>query len=224
MTWRRTQSRAISNQQFINTMKHFVPRIAGNIPYDQNVEMRHIDKDGNVKPIFQENLLCATLIKNGILSPLWINGSMASIVSPFLGKWTFKKEVRNLITTAGKGGISSRINGAGAAAVFDKIGWGTGTTSPAAGDTALQTEVNASGGASTTHVIASPTTSQVTTSTTNDTSQWVGTATASGTIAITESGVFNASTGGTMLCRQTFTAINVVSGDSIQFTWKVQAS
>jgi hypothetical protein len=52
----------------------------------------------------------------------------------------------------------------------------------------------------------------------------VGTATATGTIAITESGVFNAATAGTLLARQVFTAVNVVSGDSIQFTWKIQAS
>lgn len=52
--------------------------------------------------------------------------------------------------------------------------------------------------------------------------QTVGTITYSGTLAITEHGIFNqaARGGGTVLWdRSVFTAINVVSGDSIQFTY-----
>ena len=39
------------------------------------------------------------------------------------------------------------------------------------------------------------------------------------TLAITEHGIFSASTAGTLLDRTVFTAINVVNGDSIQFTY-----
>ena len=39
------------------------------------------------------------------------------------------------------------------------------------------------------------------------------------TLAITEHGIFNASTVGTLLDRSVFAAINVVNGDSIQFTY-----
>ena len=199
--------------------------LAGMIPLDANVEMIHYGADGKIKPIFQENALAIELIKKGILNPHWINSWYAPILSPLLGKWSTSKNMRNLVPTAGKAGVASRINGAGSEALFDKIGWGTGTTSPAAGDTTLQTEVNLSGGAASgVHVISSATASRVTTTVTNDTAQLVGTATASGTIAITESGVFNAATNGTLLCRQTFSAINVVSGDSIQFTWKIAAA
>jgi hypothetical protein len=66
------------------------------------------------------------------------------------------------------------------------------------------------------------TASSVTTTLTNDTAQFVGTVSISGTIAVTESGLFNADTNGTLLARQTFSAVNVVSGDSIQFTWKIK--
>lgn len=198
--------------------------LAGLVPLDTNVEIVHRDAHGNIKPIFQENALAMKLIKRGTLSPAWINAWYAPLIAPFLGHWSSKKHNRNLVPTAGKAAVASRINGNGAEAVFDKIGWGTGTTSPAAGNTALEAEKDLSGGASTTHVISAPTVSRVTTTVTNDTAQWVGTATATGTIAITESGVFNAATAGTLLCRQTFTAINVVSGDSIQFTWKVAAA
>lgn len=47
----------------------------------------------------------------------------------------------------------------------------------------------------------------------------VGTISYTTTKAITEHGVFNASTSGTLLDRSVFSAINVVNGDSIQFTY-----
>lgn len=196
--------------------------LAGLVPLDTNVEMVHFDANGNVKAIFQDNQLCISLIKAGWLSPTWINAWYAPLVSWMFGHWSNKKHNRNLVTSAGKAAVASRINGSGAEPLFDKIGWGTGTTSPVIGDTTLQTEVTTSGGAASgVHVVSAATVSRVTTTVTNDTAQHVGTVTAAGTIAITESGVFNLATNGVLLARQTFTAINVVSGDSIQFTWKV---
>lgn len=194
---------------------------------DANVEMRHLDKDGNVKPIFQENKLCVKLMENGILSPLWINKKYAPILSPFMGYWATEKNGHNLITTAGKGAMSSRINGSGGVAAFTSIGQGVGTTAANVADTALETGKDASGSAdSGVHVLAtaSVTASRVTTTVTNDTAQLVGTVSELATMAITESGVFNADTNGTMLCRQVFSAVNVVSGDSLQFTWKIKAA
>lgn len=47
----------------------------------------------------------------------------------------------------------------------------------------------------------------------------VGTIAYSSTKAVTEHGLFNASTGVTLMDRHTFSAINVDSGDSIQFTY-----
>lgn len=199
--------------------------VAGIVPLDTNVEMVHYDAQGNVKPIFQENELCISLIKAGKLSPTWINQWYAPMISWALGHWSGSKHNRNLVPTAGKAGVASRINGSGAEPVFDKIGWGTGAVAPAIGDTTLGTEVTTAGGAASgVHVVAAATASRVTTTVTNDTAQLVGTVTAAGTIAVTESGVFNLATNGVMLARQTFTAINVVSGDSIQFTWKVAAA
>jgi hypothetical protein len=196
--------------------------LAGVIPLDANVEIVHRDKDGNLKKIWQESELGIQLIKKGILSPHWMSHWYAPIVAPLLGHWSDKKDSRNLMTSAGKAAVASRINGSGAEALFDKIGWGTGVTAAAIGDTTLQTEVTASGGAASgVHVVSAATVSRVTTTVTNDTAQAVGTVTATGTIAITESGQFNLATNGVLLCRQVFTAINVVNGDSIQFTWKV---
>jgi hypothetical protein len=200
---------------------------AGLIPIDANVRMRHLDRYGHVKPIFQENALCISLIKSGRLSPLWINRWYSSLLAPFLGYWATEKDGRNAVTDAGRAAVASRINGSGGAAAFTSIGQGTGTTAAAAGDTALQTGVKADGTADGgVHALAtaSVTVSRVTTTVTNDTAQLVGTVSETATIAVTESGVFNADTSGTLLCRQTFSAVNVVSGDSLQFTWKIKAA
>lgn len=132
--------------------------------------------------------------------------------------------VFGLVVNAGRAVVSARLYGT-ASAAFASIGMGTGTTAAAATDTALQTGVTAAGAADAgVHVLptASVTASSVTTTITNDTAQWQGTASITATIAVTESGLFNADTNGTMLARQVFTAVNVVNGDSIQFTWKVK--
>ena len=128
------------------------------------------------------------------------------------------------IANAGRAVISARLYGT-ASAAYGAIGLGTGTTAFAATDTTLETEKKTDGtGASGVHAIASGsvTASSVTTTVTNDTAQFVGTATFTASLAVTESGLFNADTNGTLLARQTFSAINVVSGDSIQFTWKIK--
>lgn len=97
------------------------------------------------------------------------------------------------------------------------IGVGTGATGAArtavVGDTALSTEVETR---------ASGTESTVTTTVTGDTYQSQGTVSITGTRALDESGLFDASTTGNMATSATFNVINLLSGDSIQLTWKVK--
>jgi hypothetical protein len=118
-----------------------------------------------------------------------------------------------VLTNAGVAIITNRVIQAGTAP--KNIGWGTGTTTAAVSQTALVTE-------------AAPTTaggrtvgteSRTTTTVTNDTNTWTGTVTAGGTLAITEAGLFDATSAGNMLIRGDFAAVNVVSGDSIAFTF-----
>ena len=45
-----------------------------------------------------------------------------------------------------------------------------------------------------------------------------------GTGAITEAAVLNASSSGTMLCRTTFPVVNKAAGDTIAVTWVVTVS
>jgi len=122
----------------------------------------------------------------------------------------------NLITDAGKAGMASRLNGSGAESAFTYIGIGTGTASAGASDTALGSEITTGGGAR-----ASATVSRVTTDVTDDTAQAVVTFNFTAGFAVTETALFNASSAGTMLNRQVFSAVNVTSGDSLQVTIKI---
>lgn len=161
-------------------------------------------------------------IRKGIMPKLAVFGLVLPFVTgQFLPYFKFK----NGVTNAARADISSRINGSGAAASFVSIGMGTSTIAFDATQTALITGVLANGtGDVGVHVLASGsvTVSLQTTTVTNDTARLLGTVSITATIAVTESGVFNANSAGTMLCRQTFSAVNVVSGDSVQFTWDIK--
>ena len=107
----------------------------------------------------------------------------------------------------------------GSYTAFDYIGVGTGVTAATATNTQLGTEITDSGLAR-----AASTGSLVTENVANDTAQFVHQFSVTDTQAVTESAVFNAGAAGTMLCRQTFSAINVADGDTLQITWKVTVS
>jgi len=87
---------------------------------------------------------------------------------------------------------------------------GTGTVAEAIGDIALGT---AYGGARATGTTVEGASANI--------FRTVGTNAYTSTLAITEHGVFSASTAGVILDRSVFTAINVVSGDSIEFTYEL---
>ena len=134
------------------------------------------------------------------------------------GELIDKRTVHNLIPTAGKAATAGLLVGI-VTDFFDYLAIGTGTTAAAAGDTTLQTEIASGGGSR-----AAATLSRVTTSVTNDTAQLVYTWTFSSSFAVTECGVFSASSGGTLLARQVFAALNVASGDTLAITYKVAVS
>lgn len=173
----------------------------------ENVEYTLRDSEGKEKPLFQPNKFYLWLMKKGIASP--------TLTSRLFGHFTNKMVLSNLVTTAGLAGVAARVNGSGSPAAYTYIALGTGTTAAASGDTALEAEITTVGGER-----ASATVSLVTTDTTDDTAQLQNTFSFTGSLAITESGVLNAASAGTLLARQVFSAINVASGDSLQVTWK----
>jgi len=184
----------------------------------QNVEMQLRDKDGNVKSLWSNNLFGDFLLRTS-RKFLPRNSKMALYgvrISFLTGGWGDKLAFHNLITNAGFAGVASRINGSGAEAAFTFIAVGTGTTAAAVTDTTLETELAASGLSR-----AASTASRVTTDVTDDTARLNNQFTVTGTEAVTESGVLNAGAAGVLLCRQVFSAVNVVNGDTLDVTWDV---
>jgi hypothetical protein len=121
-----------------------------------------------------------------------------------------------LLVNTGKAVVTNRIkNGATGATEPNYVAWGTGAGTAALTDTTLFTE---------TGTRVAGTSTQVTTTTTNDTYQVVATQTAGGALAITNAGLFDALTSGNLFVKGDFTTINLTTGDSIQFTFKTQFS
>lgn len=149
-------------------------------------------------------------VKSGLLNKLAAYGVR---IPGLTGSYVNELRMANLVTSAGLAGIASRINGDGSEAAFTYIAIGTGTTAAAAGDTALGTEITTGGGAR-----AAATASRTTTTVTNDTATLVHTFTFSSSFAVTEAGALNAASAGVLLNRQVFTAVNVVSSDTLQVT------
>ena len=124
------------------------------------------------------------------------------------------REVPNIVTTAGKGFVaSSMVKTSNSPAAMTHMEVGTGTTNPAAGDTALESAVSGSRTALTSSNVTGAAIAYLCTF-----------AAGTGTGALTEAGIFNASSGGTMLCRTEFSVINKGASDSITVTWTVTVS
>lgn len=125
------------------------------------------------------------------------------------GQLKSEKTVPNLVVTAGKGYIAARMVGTPTA--MSHMAIGSGTVDPAPGDNVLGTELGRVGltssgasGAVVTYVASF--------------GQGVGTG------AVTEAGIFNASSAGTLLCRTEFAVVNKGATDSMSITWTVTVS
>lgn len=157
-----------------------------------------------------------------LLALLRQNAPVQALAAHFGGQLTdYGVLSRRVITTAGVGALVDAWQNLIELEILKYHGVGTGTTAEASGDTALVTE-------STT--ILNPDSTRATGSLTEGASanifRTVGTVSFDGAGAITEHGIFSqaATGGGTLWDRSVFSAINVVSGDSIQFTYDMTAS
>lgn len=124
-----------------------------------------------------------------------------------------KREVKNLVVDIGKAYIAQRMRDTSIPAQMSHIGIGTGTSSSTAGMTALQTEVG--------------TRSTVSTSVTANTITYTsvfGIGNPGTTQNLTEAGIFNASTVGTMLARVTFASVAKAPGDVVTIVWAITIS
>lgn len=121
-----------------------------------------------------------------------------------------------VVTTAGVNFLVDALQGSVEPEILRYHAVGTGTNAEASADTALQTE-------STTILTVDSTraTGTLTEGASANIYRTVGTVSFDGSGAITEHGIFSqaATGGGTLLDRSVFSAVNVVNGDSIAFTY-----
>lgn len=118
-----------------------------------------------------------------------------------------EEQVDNLVVSTGTAFIASRMKDA-TATVMSHMAIGSGTTAAASANTGLGTELGRA----------------ALTSTTVTGNQIVYTASfaaGTGTGAITEAGIFNAASSGSMLCRTVFPVVNKDTADTMSITWTV---
>ncbi len=120
------------------------------------------------------------------------------------------REVKNLVVDDGLEYIASRMKDTTATAM-SHMAIGTGTTAAAAGDTALGSQAHRNALTSTTV-------------TANAVAYVASFAAGEGTGAITEAGILNAASGGSLLCRTVFSVVNKGASDSMTITWTVTIS
>jgi hypothetical protein len=136
-----------------------------------------------------------------------VTGELKITVTNPNGNVTQETVIPNLVVTSGKDYIAERMKDATTTAM-SHMAIGTGSTAAAAGDTTLGTEAGRVALTSTT--------------VTANAVAYVATFGAgTGTGAITEAGLFNASSSGDMLCRTVFSVINKGAADTLGITWTV---
>lgn len=136
-------------------------------------------------------------------------GALKIVVTAPDGSVKQEQEVKNLVVTAGLGFIASRMTGT-AANVMSHMAIGTGSTAAAAGNTTLGTE--------------SARVALTSTTPTGPAVAYVASfpaGTPASLTAITEAGIFNASSAGTMLCRTVFSVVNKDVNDTMSITWTI---
>jgi hypothetical protein len=144
------------------------------------------------------------------LDNLKVKGSLDIVLVDEAGIIKDERTIENVVVTVGKEYVASRMKDA-TATVMSHMAIGTGTTAAAVGDTALVTEANRQA-LSSTSVSGAAVTYSATFGAGN------------GTGAITEAGVLNASSGGTLLCRTVFSVINKGANDTLSVSWTVTVS
>ena len=121
------------------------------------------------------------------------------------GKIKDQREITNLVVNSGLAFICSRMAGT-SPAVMTHMGVGSGTTSAAAGQTALVSQLGSREALDSTNASA-------------NTIVFVCSLEAGdGTGAVTESGIFNAASSGTMLARVVFPVVNKQADDTMSIT------
>jgi hypothetical protein len=138
-----------------------------------------------------------------------VTGDVTVTITGKDGQVKDQRQIKNLVVTSGKQFIAARM--VGTPAIMSHMAVGAGAVAAAAGDTALGSELGrvalasgAAAGAVVTYTATFP----------------AGT----GTGGVTEAGILNAASAGTMLCRTVFAVVNKGADDAMSITWAITVS
>ena len=146
-----------------------------------------------------------------MIDNLKVKGDLEIVVRDKDGKVKDNRQVNNLVVNTGLNYIASRII-SNVENVMSHMAIGTGTTAPNASDTAL---VSIAGARETIDSL----------SITDNAIKYTAIFEAGNQSGdITEAGIFNALTGGSMLCRTTFSAVTKESNDTLTIAWTITVS
>lgn len=174
--------------------------------------MTFIELKARIRTIWQETklyfrLLYASMFRGQEVCPI---GRLYAIhLSPTGGRTKLGLVSTKVVTDGGVGFIVDAMQGLATIANLKFHGSGTGVAAESAANTALGTEVGTRGSGTQLEGASA------------NIYRTVATLTYSSTLAITEHGLFTASTGPILFDRSVFAAINVISGDSIEFTYEL---
>ena len=145
---------------------------------------------------------------------LKLSGQLNIVLKDKDGNVKDSREVKNLVVNAGLAYIASRMVGT-AKSVMSHMALGSGTTAAAAAQTDLVSILGSREALDSTTI----------TGTNSEKVQYVSSFEAGdATGAVTEAGIFNASTAGDMLCRTVFSVVNKAADDTMTVTWTITLS
>ena len=140
-----------------------------------------------------------------------MTGDVSLVLKGPDGQVKESREIKNLVVNAGLAYVISRMVGT-AKAVMSHMALGAGTTAAAAGDTDLGSMLGSREALDSTTISGSN----------NEKVIYVASFEAGdATGAVTEAGIFNASSSGDMLCRTVFAVVNKGANDSLTVTWTI---
>jgi len=139
---------------------------------------------------------------------LKLRGDVAIVVKDKDGKVKDSREIHNLVVSTGLEYICSRMAGT-SASVMSHMAVGSGTTAASAGQTDLVS------------ILGSREALDSTSASSNTITYVSSFEAGEGTGAVTEAGIFNALSSGTMLCRTVFAVVNKDADDTMSITWSI---
>jgi hypothetical protein len=141
---------------------------------------------------------------SNIIETIKVTGALNVTLTGPNGEIKETFETPNLVVTTGKNFIAARLATTGQPTQMSHMALGTSATAPLVADTTLGAEIGR---------VALPTSNTVVYN------ALFGAGIATG--AITEAGLFNGSSGSTMLCRTTFNVVNKGPDDTLSITWTI---